>query len=190
MPTRQSDSLAIFSHPIPRNRIIFRLVGKRFCDSLQFGMHVSCRITVWSEARDWYARARNFAYRCIPTWPYIPRNFTRPSHLSIDATRNLEFYSSGSVSRVGSIPIARSKTPKYEGQRETTKTLVTMQVTRERNSFKRAVLEAAISIEMTGAARGNITEVPAPQTSEDRIHSNELQKGRGQRWRAAWFNEN
>jgi hypothetical protein len=52
-----------------------------------------------------------------------------------------------------------------------------------------AVLEAAISIEMPEAARGNITAVPAQQTSENRIYPNELQKGRGQRWHAAWFNE-
>jgi hypothetical protein len=48
-------------------------------------------------------------------------------------------------------------------------------------AFKRAVLEAAISIEMPGAARGNMTAVPAPQTLANRIYSNELQKGRGQR---------
>jgi hypothetical protein len=64
-----------------------------------------------------------------------------------------------------------------------------MQASRERDRCKRAVWEAAISIEMPEAARGNITAVPAPQTSENRICPNELQKGRGQRWRAAWFNE-
>ena len=54
-----------------------------------------------------------------------------------------------------------------------------MQATRERDSCKRGVLEAAISIEMPEAARGSITAVPAPQTSEIRICPIELQNGRG-----------
>src|SRR5216684_6410063 len=43
-----------------------------------------------------------------PTWPHIPRKFTRQSHLaSANAPKRL-FSRPGSASRVGSIPIARS----------------------------------------------------------------------------------
>src|SRR5450631_4777089 len=50
----------------------------------------------------------DFDHRCIPTWPHIPRKFTRPSHLGCVAAPNRLFLGSGSASRVGSIPIARS----------------------------------------------------------------------------------
>ena len=43
-----------------------------------------------------------------PTWPQIPRKFTRPSHLGPAIASNRLFLRSGSASRVGSIPIARS----------------------------------------------------------------------------------
>jgi hypothetical protein len=52
--------------------------------------------------------ARAFAHRCIPTWPQIPRKFTRPSHLGLGAGPNPLFSSLRSIGRVGSIPIARS----------------------------------------------------------------------------------
>jgi hypothetical protein len=43
-----------------------------------------------------------------PTWPHIPRKFTRPSHLGSAFAPNCLFSSPGSGARVGSIPIARS----------------------------------------------------------------------------------
>jgi hypothetical protein len=49
-----------------------------------------------------------FARRRIPTWPHIPRKFTRPSHLGFAVAPNRLFSRSGSGARVGSIPIARS----------------------------------------------------------------------------------
>jgi hypothetical protein len=44
----------------------------------------------------------------IPTWPHIPRKFTRPSHLGFAIAPNHLFLRPGAVARVGSIPIARS----------------------------------------------------------------------------------
>jgi hypothetical protein len=44
----------------------------------------------------------------IPTLSHIPRKFTRPSHLGSAVAPNRSFSSPESVSRVGSIPIARS----------------------------------------------------------------------------------
>ena len=43
-----------------------------------------------------------------PTWPHIPRKFTRQSHLGFVVAPNRLFSSFGVVARVGSIPIARS----------------------------------------------------------------------------------
>jgi hypothetical protein len=43
-----------------------------------------------------------------PTWPRIPRKFTRQSHLGFVVAPNRLFSSSGVAARVGSIPIARS----------------------------------------------------------------------------------
>jgi hypothetical protein len=44
----------------------------------------------------------------IPTWPHVPRKFTRPSHLGFAIAPNRLFSRPGSGTRVGSIPIARS----------------------------------------------------------------------------------
>ena len=44
----------------------------------------------------------------IPTWPHIPRNFTRQSHLGSAIAPNYLFSGSGRAARAGSIPIARS----------------------------------------------------------------------------------
>jgi hypothetical protein len=49
-----------------------------------------------------------FARRRIPTWPHIPRKFTRPSHLGFAIAPNRSFSRPGGTARVGSIPIARS----------------------------------------------------------------------------------
>jgi hypothetical protein len=49
-----------------------------------------------------------FARRRIPTWPHIPRKFTRPSHLGFAIAPIRLFSRPGSDARVGSIPIARS----------------------------------------------------------------------------------
>ena len=43
-----------------------------------------------------------------PTWPHIPRKFTRPSHLGSVIAPNCLFSSPRGAARVGSIPIARS----------------------------------------------------------------------------------
>jgi hypothetical protein len=43
-----------------------------------------------------------------PTWPHIPRKFTRPSHVAFTIVPNRLFSRSGTAFRVGSIPIARS----------------------------------------------------------------------------------
>jgi hypothetical protein len=44
----------------------------------------------------------------IPTWPHIPRIFTRPSHLGFVIAAKPRFSSPGRFCREGSIPIARS----------------------------------------------------------------------------------
>src|SRR5216684_760978 len=44
----------------------------------------------------------------IPTWPHIPRKFTRQSHLASAIAPNYLFSSPGGGDRVGSISIARS----------------------------------------------------------------------------------
>jgi hypothetical protein len=66
----------------------------------------------------------------IPTWPYIPRKFTRQSHLASAIAPNYLFSSFRGPARVGSIPIARS-TPRQrqatQGYKIGVKTLIRWQ---------------------------------------------------------------
>jgi hypothetical protein len=54
------------------------------------------------------------------TWPHIPRQFTRQSHLASVTAPNRLLPRLGSAVRVGSIPIARSTSFSDDRQRETT----------------------------------------------------------------------
>jgi hypothetical protein len=47
----------------------------------------------------------------IPTWPHIPRIFTRPSHFGFVVATNPLFSRSGRAFRVYTIPIARPNPP-------------------------------------------------------------------------------